>query len=211
MSLRALHLACSRGERTLFSDIDFELQAGQALRVAGSNGSGKTSLLRLLCGLAQPADGAVLWQGCDIREQREEFCSRLSYLGHASGVKDDLLAWENLAISAVLSGHAVDRAQACQALAQLGLEQAAELPAGALSQGQRKRVALARLQFCTDTPLWVLDEPFTALDADAVAHLCAVLQRHLQRGGLLIYTTHQEIDLGAGRMLTLDLNQSRPC
>jgi len=211
MTLQAHRLACTRGERELFNDINFDLTAGDAMRVAGTNGSGKTSLLRLLCGLAYPAAGEVRWHGRNIRAVREEFGSQLIYLGHANGVKDDLLAWENVLIAATLSGHAVSRDQAYEALEALGLARAADLPTRALSQGQRKRVALARLWLGLHKPLWILDEPFTALDQRAVLELCGTLNRHLAQGGMVIYTTHQEIELNAQRLLHLDLSRETAC
>ncbi len=211
MTLQACQLACTRGERQLFNDINFEINPGDAMRVAGANGSGKTSLLRMLCGLAFPASGEVRWHGRNIRAEREEFCSQLIYLGHANGVKDDLLAWENIVVASTLSGNPVSRDEACAALAQLGLAQAADLPTRALSQGQRKRVALARLQLGVKAPLWILDEPFTALDQDAVTQLSNTLNHHLASGGMVIYTTHQEIELRAQRLLLLDLSQETPC
>jgi len=211
MTLRADQLTCVRGERQLFSDIGFEINPGEALRVVGTNGSGKTSLLRMLCGLAQPADGEVRWHGRNIRALRDEYCRNLIYLGHAHGVKDDLLAWENIVVASALSGNPVDRAAASEALEQLGLGRAAELPTRALSQGQRKRVALARLRLGMATPLWILDEPFTALDQSAVNELCGTLNAHLAGGGMVIYTTHQEIDLSARRVLRLDLNRATLC
>ncbi|MES2297053.1 MAG: cytochrome c biogenesis heme-transporting ATPase CcmA [Pseudomonadota bacterium] len=210
MSLEAKALACTRGSRALFADIDFSLAGGDALRVSGANGSGKTSMLRLLCGLASPAAGQVCWQGKDIRATREQFGAALVYLGHANGVKDDLLAWENVAIGATLAGIALRREQALGALDELGLALAADLPTRALSQGQRKRVALARLQFAVDKPLWILDEPFTALDKSALAALCATLDAHLARGGIVIYTTHQDVALAARRALELDLSAAAP-
>lgn len=211
MALQTHQLACTRGERQLFSDLNFEIKAGDAVRVAGSNGSGKTSLLRLLCGLSFPTAGEVRWYGSNIRHVREEFCSQLNYLGHANGVKDDLLAWENVVIACTLSGNPVSEKQACAALEQLGLGRAAHLPTRSLSQGQRKRVALARLSLTTKAPLWILDEPFTALDQAAVTELCNTLNQHLMRDGMVIYTTHQEIDLNAQRLLCLDLNRSGVC
>lgn len=211
MALHAYQLACTRGERQLFNDINFEIEPGDAMRVAGTNGSGKTSLLRMLCGLAFPAAGEVRWHGRNIRAAREEFGARLIYLGHANGVKDDLAAWENVVVASTLAGHPVTREAACQALGQLGLARAAHLPTRALSQGQRKRVALARLQLGLAAPLWILDEPFTALDKDAVAALCGTLNRHLARGGMVIYTTHQEIELSAKRALHLDLSREHAC
>ena len=211
MTLQAHQLACTRGERELFKDINFDINAGDAMRVVGTNGSGKTSLLRLLCGLAFPAAGEVRWSGRNLRAVREEFCSQLIYLGHANGVKDDLVAWENIVIASTLAGNPVSRDQAYAALDQLGLARAADLPTRALSQGQRKRVALARLQLGMKTPLWILDEPFTALDQNAVKELCGTLNQHLAHGGMVIYTTHQEIDLSAQRLLLLDLSPDATC
>ncbi len=211
MTLQAYQLACTRGERQLFNDINFDINAGDAMRVAGANGSGKTSLLRMLCGLAFPAAGEVRWNGRNIRAAREEFGSQLIYLGHANGVKDDLLAWENIVAASTLSGNPASRDDAYAALEQLGLARAADLPTRALSQGQRKRVALARLWLGMKTPLWILDEPFTALDQNAVAELCSTLNKHLARGGMVIYTTHQEIDLSAQRLLRLDLSRDAAC
>ena len=211
MALHAYQLACTRGERQLFCDINFQLEPGDAMRVAGANGSGKTSLLRMLCGLAYPAAGEVRWNGRNIRAAREEFGASLIYLGHANGVKDDLLAWENVVVASTLAGHPVTREQACQALGRLGLARAANLPTRALSQGQRKRVALARLQLGHAAPLWILDEPFTALDKDAVAALCGTIDKHLAGGGMVLYTTHQEISLKAQRDLLLDLSRERAC
>jgi heme exporter protein A len=211
MTLQAFELVCTRGDRQLFNNVNFEIHPGEALRVAGTNGSGKTSLLRMLCGLASPAAGEVRWSGRNIRSVREEFASQLLYLGHANGVKDDLTAWENVMVAATLSGNRVTRTNAYQALDQLGLGRAADLPTRALSQGQRKRVALARLPLGKEAPLWILDEPFTALDQKAVTELCGTLNHHLAQGGMVIYTTHQEIELTARRAQLLDLNQASAC
>jgi heme exporter protein A len=211
MTLKAHQLTCVRGERKLFSGVAFEISAGDALRVAGTNGSGKTSLLRMLCGLTQALEGEVRWHGRNIRECREEFTRNLVYLGHASGVKDDLLAWENIAVASTLSGTPATREDAIRSLEHLGLRRAVHLPTRVLSQGQRKRVALARLQLSAAAPLWILDEPFTALDQNSVNELCVTLNNHLANGGMLIYTTHQEIDLIARRSLCLDLSRGTLC
>ena len=211
MTLQAHQLTCIRGDLQLFADLSFEIQPGDAMWVAGTNGSGKTSLLRMLCGLSAPAEGEVRWNGRNIRSLREEFCSNLIYLGHLNGVKDDLMAWENLVVSATLAGHPVTSDEAHDALEQLGLGRAADLPTRSLSQGQRKRVALARLSLGMAMPLWILDEPFTALDKSAVAALCGTISKHLAGGGMVIYTTHQEIDLHAKRALRLDMNEGRVC
>jgi heme exporter protein A len=211
MTLQGHQLACTRGERHLFTDINFEIVGGDALRVTGANGSGKTSLLRLLCGLASPSMGEVCWNGQNVRIVREDYCQELLYLGHANSVKDDLAAWENIVIGATISGNPVSAEQAWHALDSVGLDEVGHLPARALSQGQRKRVALARLWLESTPRLWILDEPFTALDREALDQLCGKLADHLASGGLLVYTTHQEITLGAGRMLQLDLGAERLC
>ena len=211
MTLQGHQLACSRGERHLFTDINFEISGGDALRVAGPNGSGKTSMLRLLCGLSLPATGEVRWNGKNIHKNREDFCAELIYLGHANGVKDDLAAWENLVMAATLAGRPVKPQAAWDALDVLGLDEIGHLPTRSLSQGQRKRVALARLWMETSPRLWILDEPFTALDRDAVDTLCQKMDLHLSGGGIVIYTTHQEVKLQAGRRLNLDLGALAPC
>lgn len=208
MTLHAHQLGCVRGERRLFRGIDVDIEPGDALRVLGANGSGKTSLLRILCGLSPAAEGEVRWQGRSIRALGADYRRHLIYLGHAAAVKDDLLAWENIVVASTLAGNPVTQGDAIQALKQLGLGRAAGLPARVLSQGQRKRVALARLQLSTSIPLWILDEPFTALDQHAVSALCGTIDRHLAQGGMVIYTTHQEIDLSARR---LDLSLGSAC
>lgn len=211
MTLEAYKLGCVRGDLQLFSDIDFTIECGDAMRVAGTNGSGKTSLLRILCGLSAPSEGEVRWGGRNIRSLRDEFHSKLIYLGHANGVKDDLLAWENLVVASTLAGHVVTRDDAHEALERLGLGRAADLPTRSLSQGQRKRVALARLSLRLDAALWILDEPFTALDKDAVSTLCETIDRHLLAGGMVIYTTHQDVALDAKRSLVLDMDRGALC
>ena len=205
MTLEAHDLACIRGTRTLFSGIGFSVGAGEALWLSGANGSGKSSLLRILCGLAQPAAGSVTWNGDDIRRARDDFHANLFYGGHAPGLKDDLPAWRNIDVARRLAGHAGGVDEATRALALFGLEHAALLPCALLSQGQRKRVALARLALAPRPRLLVLDEPFSALDKDSVAALRALLDAHLAGGGSVVYTTHQDLALAAGRLHRLDL------
>jgi heme exporter protein A len=211
MELQASELACVRGERELFSQVDVGVGPGDALRVAGTNGSGKTSLLRMLCGLSSPAHGIVRWGGQDIRRCREQFGSALVYLGHGNGVKDDLAAWENVVVAATLGGRHASRDEAYAALDRQGLDHVADLPTRSLSQGQRKRVALARLHLASSAPLWILDEAFTALDTAAVADLCATLDGHLDGGGMVVYTTHQDVTLAARHHGILDLARRTPC
>jgi heme exporter protein A len=206
MTLEAHDLACIRGTRTLFTGIDLCVGAGEALWLSGANGSGKSSLLRILCGLSRPLAGSVSWNGGDIRSTREDFHQDLFYCGHAAGLKDDLPAWRNIDVGQRLSGRAGGLEAAARALALFGLEHALHLPCGLLSQGQRKRVLLARLALASRPRLLILDEPFSALDKASVAALQALLDAHLEGGGSVVYTTHQDLELGARRLHRLDLD-----
>lgn len=214
MSLHARALALARGERLLFASLSFTVAAGQALRVLGANGAGKTSLLRVLCGLSRPDEGEVLWHGQDIRSERAVYAAGMAYVGHADAVKHDLLAWENLAYGA-LAGQRGARAAALALLEAEGLGAQAMLPARALSQGQRRRLALARLQLCAHASLWILDEPFSHLDAAACARLAAQLEHHCAQGGMLVYTSHGDDTLAGAALLDLnagaDAGTERAC
>jgi heme exporter protein A len=203
--LEAANLACVRGENTLFSGLSFALERGTLLRVGGPNGSGKTSLLRIVCGLMLPAEGDVLWNGESIRRLREEFWKDLVYVGHVNAIKDDLTALENLAIGAQLVGRAVGDAAGLQALQDFGIARCAPLPARVLSQGQKRRVSLARLAVSRSAPLWVLDEPFNALDAAAVEFMRRLIGEQLTSGGTIVLTTHQEVTVDAPREQRVEL------
>jgi heme exporter protein A len=159
--LEAVELECERGERTLFRGISFAVNAGELLRIAGANGSGKTSLLRIVCGLLAPQSGEVRWKGQPIAKLKEDYARELVYIGHAAAVKDDLTPRENLAISCRLAGRAAGDAALRAALEALRVP---ELPLRKLSQGQRRRAALARLLVC-DSALWLHDEPNAGLDS----------------------------------------------
>ncbi len=203
--LQAHDLACIRGDRRLFRGLSFELGPGQLLRVEGANGAGKTSLLRLLAGLGLPAAGEVHWQGQPIRRQREAYAQALLYLGHLGGLKDELTAAENLQIEADLAGTpGVDATRISEALGNWGLARQAKLPLRVLSAGQRRRAALARLQL-TEAALWILDEPFNALDVDAVAHLGRQIEAHVQQGGLAVITSHMALPIAPERIKSLRL------
>jgi heme exporter protein A len=199
-------LACLRGDRRLFRGLNLAVAPGQLLRVEGANGAGKTSLLRLLAGLALPAAGEVHWAGQTIRRQRDVYAQALLYLGHLGGLKDELTAAENLQIETDLTGTpGVDAARIAAALAGWGLERQARLPLRVLSAGQRRRAALARLQL-SDAVLWILDEPFNALDVDAVAHLGRQIEAHLARGGLAVVTSHMDLPIAPAQLLSVRLN-----
>jgi len=199
--LEAAGLECVRQQRVLFAGLSFALNGGEMLRVAGANGSGKTSLLRILCGLLTPQAGEVRWRGLPIQALREEYARHIVYLGHAPAVKDDLTAEENLAIACRLAGIGVAGESVRDALAQLGLAGAALVKK--LSQGQRRRAALARLWLSASVPLWLLDEPFTALDVAGVAMLRGLMQEHTGRGGAVVYSTHQDPGMAATRVVEL--------
>lgn len=204
--LEAIDLTCTRGDRTLFRGVSFRLEAGGLLHVAGTNGSGKTSLLRMLCGIGAVDAGEVRWRGEPIRALREAFARELVYLGHANALKDDLSAAENLQVACALGGRPVTRAAAVEALTAFGLAACAQLPVRALSQGQKRRSALARLSLSAAAPLWILDEPFSALDAGAVQHLESLIGAHLARGGSVVFTTHQDAAIASRVTLRVDLD-----
>lgn len=204
--LEALSVGCVRGERRLFSGIGFTLAAGQLLRVSGANGSGKTSLLRILCGLLTPAEGEVRWNSAAIGSQRDDYHRSLSYIGHLNGLKDELNPLENLEIGATLAGIPAGLEARIAALDAFGLASSAYAPVRYLSQGQRRRVALARLALSAAVPLWILDEPFTALDAHAVARLEGLVAGHVRSGGMVVLTTHMEVSIAATDVLRIDLD-----
>ncbi len=204
--LEARQLECTRGDRRLFSELSFTLSRGQMLRVAGANGSGKTSLLRIMCGLLAPSAGELRWQGRPIRAEREEYSRNLVYIGHLNALKDDLTALENLQVAAALGGMPADAGRMLAGLDRFGIAHCAELPAKVLSQGQRRRAALARLALSPTVPLWILDEPFSALDVGAVVELERLIASHVASGGMVVLTTHQEVQVVAHAVLRVDLD-----
>lgn len=187
-------LCCVRGDRVLIRDLDFALTPGELLHLKGHNGSGKTTLLRALAGLLLPESGDILWERQAIRKLREEYSRHLLFLGHLNGIKGDLTAVENLRIAATLDGYQLDETRAWEVLADIGLRGFEDLPSKHLSQGQKRRVALARL-LANNAKLWILDEPFTALDVAAVELLQAVIKDHVDGGGMAVVTTHQAVGL----------------
>ena len=196
-SLQLVDLQCIRARRALFSGLTLAVPAGHVLRVQGPNGAGKTSLLRMICGLLSPHAGEVLWKGRNIAKLREEFGRELTFFGHLAGLKAELSPLENLLITAALSDIACDPPTALKALAAAGLSGHERMPVRALSQGQRRRAALARLML-SPTPLWVLDEPFNALDQAATQWLLTLIGAHANRGGIIVLTSHQPVALEGG-------------
>lgn len=188
-------LQCVRGGRPLFSGVSACARAGELLRIRGGNGAGKTSLLRMVCGLAWPSRGEVLWGGERVLDLREQMGGQRLYLGHAPALKDELSALDNLQGAAALAGQACSRQEALRALADSGLQGREHLPVRLLSQGQRRRAALARLALRQPVPLWVLDEPFNALDEPARHWLAACIGGQLRRGGVVVLTSHQDAAL----------------
>ncbi|MBS0970325.1 cytochrome c biogenesis heme-transporting ATPase CcmA [Nissabacter archeti] len=206
--LEALRLSCVRDERVLFSDLNFNITPGEIVQVEGQNGAGKTSLLRILAGLAQPESGEVRWQGQPVGRVRETFHAQLLFLGHQPGVKALLTPFENLTFYQSAAGKP-DYEAIWQALAQVGLLGYEEVPAGQLSAGQQRRVALARL-WLSRAPLWVLDEPLTAIDHEGIALLMAQFEQQAARGGMVLLTTHQPLPATGRAVRRLRLTDPEP-
>ncbi|MBF7053904.1 cytochrome c biogenesis heme-transporting ATPase CcmA [Halomonas sp. KAO] len=192
LRLQASDLACERDDRWLFEGLDLDIRGGEIVRVEGPNGSGKTTLLKILSGQLADYQGELFWNERPMRQARQAFLENLLYLGHAPGVKAALTPLENLAWYQALAGEPVQEAARLAALEAVGLAGFEDLPAGQLSAGQQRRVALARLEL-TPRPLWVLDEPFTAIDREGVAALEARLVAHTRSGGCVLVTTHHEL------------------
>jgi len=203
--LEASNIECVRGERTLFSHINFRLDGGELLDLQGGNGSGKTSLLRMICGLSAPANGEIRWRGELIGKLGEDYRRQLCFLGHHNAIKEELTPLENLLASAKLADEILDAGEALDALEIVGLAGREDLACRYLSQGQKRRVALARL-VNERRALWLLDEPYVALDAAAVELIAGLIGAHLQRGGLAVLTTHQTVNIVAGSVRQLRLN-----
>jgi len=202
-------LSCRRGPRLLFAGLSFSLEAGELLHLRGTNGSGKTSLLRIIAGLARAEAGHVRWRGHDTRDAPEDYRAEMLYQGHAVALKDEFSALENLQLSCMLAGDTADAPAACDALQRVGLKGRWDLPVRVLSQGQRRRASLARL-WLTQRKLWLLDEPLASLDVAAIGELQARLDAHLADGGSVLLTTHQPLATPtAPRALDLDLAAQR--
>ena len=190
--LSVQQLACERGRKRLFSDLNFQVHPGQCLHVQGANGAGKTSLLRIVCGLAEALSGEIRWRGQDTRIDPGAWRAELVYLGHTPGLKDELSAAENLHFQSQIDGWALSSEQIDGALQRVGLGRQQQVPLRRFSQGQKRRAALARL-IARPVALWVLDEPLAALDQPAQQLVAQLLAGHVQAGGLALVTSHQPL------------------
>lgn len=197
------HIACERGENRLFEGCSFTLKSGDWVQIEGHNGIGKTSLLRILAGLALPAEGEVLWNGQKIQKCREEYYTELLYLGHHAGIKPELTPWENLRFYQKVQGLPLEDEALWHALEKVSLVGREDLPCSHLSAGQQRRVALAKL-WLTKQQLWILDEPFTAIDKKGVADLITHIEQHCQNGGIVIFTSHQAVENANVKIISLD-------
>lgn len=188
-------LGCSKGGRQLFQDIDCTLDAGHWLHLSGANGVGKTSLLRMVCGLAPIESGEIFWNGTPIHSQRDIYRQDLCYLGHLNALQESMTVNENLAFMAALGGFASDAARTQAVLARFGVGGRGQQLVRHLSQGQKRRVALSRLAL-SPARLWVLDEPFVAMDEAGIKMLANLVAAHLANGGLAVLTSHQQVPIG---------------
>lgn len=186
------NLSCEKGEQFLFENLNFSLEEGEAMQIRGVNGSGKTSLLRIIAGVGFATEGKVLWNKQPIQKIHEEYCASLNYIGHKLGLKDDLTAYENLQFSGDLLGRNSTSINA--ALQTLGIDEKSEVLIRTLSAGQKRRAALAKL-ILYPAKLWILDEPFTAIDKEGTALLMNLMETHLNNAGMILFTSHQDMSL----------------
>lgn len=191
--LELRQLSCERDERVLFSELNVQCHAGDLLQIVGPNGCGKTTLLRALAGISTNYRGEILWRGQPVQQERWGYASELLFLGHLPGIKQALTPLENLRWYSAL-GTSSNTERSLQALAQLELDAYADTPCYQLSAGQLRRVALARL-YLTEASIWILDEPFTAIDKLGVTQLELRFQQHAARGGIVLFTSHQDLHL----------------
>lgn len=201
--LQLEQIACQRGDKTLFTDLSLTWQSGDFVQIEGHNGIGKTSLLRILVGLAPPLAGQVCWNGQAIKQCREDYYYQLLYLGHHAGIKPELTPWENLKFYQAISQCQQGEEALWQALEKVGLIGREDIISGQLSAGQQRRIALARL-WLSQAPLWVLDEPFTAIDKNGVRILTRLFEQQVEKGGMVILTSHQEIPSEQLQVLDLE-------
>lgn len=192
--LRLEKLAAVRGERLLFAGLACAIEPGEAVHLVGANGSGKTTLLRILAGLMPPTAGRVLWRGKPLADDAGGYARDMAWLGYRNALKPELTAMQSLRDAALFEGRPATESALLSALDRVGMRNFADLPVAQLSQGQQRRVALARVAACQAT-LWLLDEPTTALDSIGVGIFHELCQQHLTQGGMLVFANHQALQL----------------
>ena len=196
-------VTCIKQERCLFDELNFSLKSGQIMQLAGPNGAGKTSLLRIVAGFSLPDEGDILYLNQSIKKYYDEYARDLLYIGHKTGVNVQLSALENVTHWLAINGY-VDTPDLYSLLSKLGLVGLEDVPVRTLSAGQQRRVALVRL-WLSEAKLWILDEPFTALDKSGVAFLQQRFTEHLSKGGAILLTTHQDLTTHFSDLQTLTL------
>ncbi len=205
MTLEVKNLFCERDERILFENFSFQINPAEVVQIVGQNGSGKTSLLRILCGLSDAYTGEIYWQGQAIDEVRDEFYQSMLYVGHLAGVKSVLTPEENLRWMMQLN-KGLNKCSIMDALQQVGLFGFEDVPCHSLSAGQQRRVGLARL-YLSSAPLWILDEPFTALDKKGVQEKERLIASHVHEGGAVILTTHHDLMVPGKTVRPINLDE----
>ncbi|MDC9729053.1 MAG: cytochrome c biogenesis heme-transporting ATPase CcmA [Methyloprofundus sp.] len=205
MLLAVKNLFCERDERILFQGFSMQVNAGEVVQIIGQNGSGKTTLLRILCGLSDAYEGEIFWQNELLDEVRSHYYQSMLYVGHLSGVKGSLTAEENLQWMTQLDS-SLDKCSIKKALKLVGLYGFEDVPCHSLSAGQQRRVGLARL-YLSSAPLWILDEPFTALDKKGVSEKEALIAEHVSRGGSVILTTHHDLSIPKQTIRPINLDE----
>ena len=198
-------ITCQKNEIPIFEGINVKLSAGECLHIKGGNGSGKTSLLRIIAGLSDPEDGTILWTGENIKHDRETYHANMLYLGHQPPIKENLTVLENLSFMLALAGINADYEQKNRALKKIGLSDKISIPAHMLSAGQKTRLALSRLP-SDNRKLWLLDEPFNSLDSVAITCLETLISDHLTNNGIVVITTHQPLKIDPGKLKVLELS-----
>lgn len=201
---KAKGIECVKGYDSLFKGVDLDIAPGEIIRIQGTNGCGKTSLLRILTGLSQAETGEIFWNGVNIEDDPTEFKQNMIYIGHLNGLKGELTALENLEHSRQYLSSSVNL-DSVAALEKVGLSGYEHIIAHHLSAGQKRRVTLARLHI-NRAPLWILDEPVTAIDVDGVEDFERTVETHVQNGGMVILTTHQSLSFGSARIRALSLS-----
>lgn len=205
--LEVCDLTAIRDDRELFESVSFSVSAGDLVQVEGRNGSGKTTMLRIITGLGDSEAGKILWKGVETHKDRDAFHQDLLFIGHQTGVKKELTAFENLSFYQKLNGSTgVTEDDIWMALAKVGLAGKEDIPAGKLSAGQQRRVALARL-WLSRHPLWILDEPLTAIDKQGIKVIEALFMEHTQNGGMVLFTTHQDMFTERDQLKTIRLGE----